>query len=226
MKHEQDESLVLRRINYGEADRIITFLTKHNGKLAVMARGVRKEKSKLAGGIELFCVSNISFIRGKRDIGTLVSSRLKTNYKNIISDIERTNLAYEVLKIIDKHTEDNCEEGYFNLLNETLSGINNHKINPNLIDIWFIMNLLKLGGHQPNLLTDINKNKLVANYTYNFDSEHMAFFESEHGKYTDKHIKLLRLILTQKLSKLANVNNIETITNDLASLTKLLKTRD
>ena len=41
--------IILRRTNYGEADRILTVLTPEHGQLSVMARGVRKEKSRLAG---------------------------------------------------------------------------------------------------------------------------------------------------------------------------------
>lgn len=58
--------IVLNRINFGEADRILTVITPDQGKLSLIAKGVRKEKSKLAGGIELFSVSNISFIPPKK----------------------------------------------------------------------------------------------------------------------------------------------------------------
>ena len=64
------EAVVLRSIRYGEADRIITFITPDRGKVKGIAKGVRKQKSKLAGGIELFSVSDISFIPGRRDIDT------------------------------------------------------------------------------------------------------------------------------------------------------------
>ena len=49
------QALVLRRTNYGEADRVVHFLTPE-GQVAVMAKGVRKARSKLAGGIEMFCL--------------------------------------------------------------------------------------------------------------------------------------------------------------------------
>ena len=49
---ERLRAIVLRRTNYGEADRILQLLTP-KGKRSVMAKGVRRERSKLAGGIEL-----------------------------------------------------------------------------------------------------------------------------------------------------------------------------
>ena len=53
LKDIRTKSIVLRRTNYGESDRILNLLTE-NGVISVIAHGVRKEKSKLAGGIELF----------------------------------------------------------------------------------------------------------------------------------------------------------------------------
>ena len=72
---ERVRAIVLRRTNYGEADRILQLLTPE-GRRAVMARGVRREKSKLAGGIELFAVSDIVINRGKGELGILTSARM------------------------------------------------------------------------------------------------------------------------------------------------------
>jgi DNA repair protein RecO (recombination protein O) len=72
MKRFKTNGIILARTNYGEADRIITFLTPDHGKVKVIAKAVRKSKSKLAGGIELFSISQISFIIGRGEINTLV----------------------------------------------------------------------------------------------------------------------------------------------------------
>ena len=71
-------AIVLRRTNYGEADRILTILTPEHGQQAVIARSVRKEKSKLAGGIELFAVCELGLVRSSTNtdgMWTLTSSR-------------------------------------------------------------------------------------------------------------------------------------------------------
>src|SRR3954471_22046155 len=99
-------AIILRRTDYGEADRIITFLTPDYGKVKGIAKGVRKSKSKLAGGIELFSVSDISFIKGRREIDTIVSTRLIKHYGNIVKNLDRTNLAYDLIKRLNKATED------------------------------------------------------------------------------------------------------------------------
>ena len=57
MKQLVTEVIILARTDYGEADRILTVLSPEYGKLRLLAKGVRRVKSKLAGGIELFSVS-------------------------------------------------------------------------------------------------------------------------------------------------------------------------
>src|SRR3954464_12617433 len=128
MKQFLTKGIVLSRTDYGEADRILTLLTPEQGKLRLMARGVRRAKSKLAGGIELFSVSDITFIRGRGDIGTLISARLNKHYANIVKDIDRVQLGYELIKQLNKATEDEPEEGYFHLLNQALETLDNKEI--------------------------------------------------------------------------------------------------
>src|SRR5579872_6898091 len=105
MKQIVTNGVVLRRINYQEADRIITFLTDDHGKVTAMARGVRRANSKLAGSIELFGTSQITILPGKGDMSTLISARLVKNYGNIVKDFARTQIGYEVLKLINKNIE-------------------------------------------------------------------------------------------------------------------------
>lgn len=187
--------IVLRRVNYGEADRIITFLTPDQGKIAAIAKGVRKSKSKLAGGIELFSVSEISFIKGKRDIDTLISSRLKEHYGNIVKDLDRTQLAYDFLKLIDKSTEDNLEPDYFHRLQLGLEALDDNDIEAPLVNIWFMAQMLALSGHAPDLYLERGGDKLSAKSTYDFDFDTMHFMQdSNNSRYGRDHIKFLRLI--------------------------------
>src|SRR6516162_1991606 len=48
------EAVVLRRTDFGEADRILTLFTPHKGKLRAIAKGVRRTTSRLAGHLEPF----------------------------------------------------------------------------------------------------------------------------------------------------------------------------
>ena len=194
MKQLVTTGIVLSRTDFGEADRILTLLTPEHGKLRLVAKGVRHVKSKLAGGIELFSVSHITFIRGRGEIGTLISSRLDKHYANIVKDIERTMLGYELLKQLDRATEDEPEPAYFRLLQRAFAALDDTQIAAELIRLWFAAQLTRLGGRSPNLQTDTTGAKLIAASRYNFDFERMTFTPVAHGRFTAAHIKFLRLL--------------------------------
>src|SRR5688572_21914665 len=104
MNQTVTEAIVLSRTDYGEADRILTLLTPDHGKLRLIAKGVRRVKSKLAGGIELFSITSITYIKGRGDIGTLVSTRLAKYYDQIVKDLDRTMLGYDLIKQLNRVT--------------------------------------------------------------------------------------------------------------------------
>lgn len=187
-------AIILNRTDFGEADRILSLLTPEYGKLSLLAKGVRRVKSKLAGGIELFSVSEITFIKGRGAVGTLVSTRLVKYYEHIVGDLNRTMLGYELIKRLNKVTEDETEEEYFDLLRNTFEALNDVAISTDLVRFWFGSQLLRLSGHIPNLQTDEQGSKLDASQHYLFNFDNMCFTASpEHGQFGAGHIKFLRL---------------------------------
>lgn len=193
MKQLVTPAIILSRTDYGEADRIITLLTPKHGKLTLLARGVRRVKSKLAGGIELFSVSEVTFIKGRGDVGTLVSTRLIKHYGQIISDLNRTMLGYDLIKQLHKATEAETEEPYFELMKTAFEALDDPDLDIQLIKLWFAMQLLRLGGHSPNLQTDTHGQRLEADGHYDFSFDNAAFMPHHHGHFTAMHIKFLRL---------------------------------
>jgi DNA repair protein RecO (recombination protein O) len=217
------QGIVLRRTNYGEADRILTILTPDQGKIRLLAKGVRKIKSKLAGGIELLSINDLSYMPGKGQLGTLISSRLLTNFGSIISDVTRTMYAYEVLKLIDTATEDAPDAEYFHILAKALEAINEPSLLLNWIRIWLCLHLLALNGHAPNLRTDAAGKHLDPEKKFTFSFEHMAFVEHTAGMFDARAIKLLRLAAAASNPVvLAKVTGAESLLEPLSQLTKTM----
>jgi DNA repair protein RecO (recombination protein O) len=211
----------LSRINYGEADRIVTMLTPDHGKLRLMVRGVRRLKSKLAGGIELFSVSDITYVQGRGDLGTLISARLNKYYANIVKDIDRVQTGYDLIKQLNKATEDQPESDYFDLLQQAFAALDDEEISLDLIRLWFEAQLLRLGGHAPNLRTDTSGQTLTPDQTYDFDHDAMAFTPRSKGAFTADHIKFLRLIFNGHPPKtLTKVSDSEVLVNSILPLVR------
>lgn len=196
MKQFVTTGIILARTDFGEADRILTILTPDYGKLHLLARGVRKVKSKLAGGIELFSISSVTFIRGRGELGTLVSTRLNKHYGNIIKDIESVQLGYELIKLLNKATEDEPEPEYFELLHSAFAALHDGIVTPLLLRSWFQAQLLRLAGHTPNLQSEPDGKKLDASLRYNFSFDDMAFAAHPEGAFSANDIKGLRLLFS------------------------------
>ena len=193
------EAIVLKRLNYGEADRIVTVLTPEQGKLSLVARGVRRPKSKLAGGIELFSISSLTYLKGRSDLSRLISARLERHYGNIVQALDRVQLGYELIKQLDRATEDNPEPEYFYVLDQALQALNTAAVSTELIRFWFGCQLLHFSGEEPNLREDIMGQPLQADQRYQFDLDNMAFAPARQrktGHFAADHIKVLRLCFT------------------------------
>ncbi|MDQ3065319.1 MAG: DNA repair protein RecO [bacterium] len=222
MKHESANGIILRRINYGEADRIITFLTAEFGKIRAIAKGVRKQKSKMAGGIELFSVSELQFIKGKGDIDTLMSTRLIKHYGNVVKDLERTQLAYDFLKIIDKTVEDTAGNEYFMVLHESIAALDNVNLPITLSEMSFDMRVLQLLGQVPNFGVDSLGNPLDELAQYEFDFESVSFVASPSGQFNKNHLKVLRLMAHNSPQSMASVQGIGRLVDELKPMVRNL----
>jgi DNA repair protein RecO len=212
------KAIVLKRLDFQEAARIVTFLTRGHGKITLIAKGVRRSKSKLASGIELFSISDITYIPAKKDIGTLVSARLETHFGNIVTDINRTMFAYEALKKIHKITEDEVDEEYFALLAGTMQALDSAQIPQVVTEVWFYVRLLQLTGHGINSHGDNKGSTLVAGQNYLFSYDDMAFYQHPDGSFDDKHIKVMRLASTHSPQALSKVGGVNELCQDLRPL--------
>jgi DNA repair protein RecO (recombination protein O) len=218
--------IVLSRTEFGEADRIITFLTPDKGKVGAIAKGVRKSKSKLAGGIELFSVSDISYIVGRGQVSTLISSRLLKHYGKIVKDLERTQAGFEAIMLINKATEDQPEEAYFHLLEQVFKALEDFDISTEVVRLWTNMQVLKLAGHTPNLHTDNEGKKLQKEHTYDFEFDGMNFKpvdRSGSGSFSAEHIQFLRLGFGNNSAKaLQRIKGIDKLTEDSQPLVRTM----
>ena len=208
MKTIRTRAIVLRRTNYGEADRILQLLTPE-GRRSVMARGVRREKSKLAGGIELLAISDVVIGEGKGELGILTSARLVQYYANIVKDYDRLQFAYTVIKEVARSSEMVDEPEWYELMSEILMALDSKTIPLLLIETWFYIHVAAVLGHEINLERDIEGAALAADQTYMYDIGEQGLRPAGNGQLTAGHIKLLRLIATKSLKVLAQVGGVD-----------------
>ena len=199
------QGFILRRTNYGEADRILNILTP-NGKISAIARSARKEKSKLAGGIEMFCLSEFGIHQKKDSLGTITSARMIKYYKNILSDLSKLELASAFLKKISIIAENSDSPDFYQILLQVLEALNNN-YDATLIEVWFLFNTAQALGEDINLYRDTTGKKLVAEQTYTWDVAESALCPDPRGQIGTDEIKLMRLILSSNLNVVTRIKN-------------------
>ncbi len=213
MSAERTRAIVLRRTNYGEADRILKLLTPL-GQRSVIAKGVRREKSKLAGGIELFAISDVVVNHGKGDLGILTSARLVQFYRHILDDYDRLQFGYETINLVAKASENIDEPDWYGILSEVYMGLDVASIPLQLTQTWFYLHYAELTGYELNLERDVSGQPLASDKTYMYDTSEKGLRLAEQGDINAAHIKLLRVMASRPIATVAQVGGIGDILPD------------
>jgi len=208
-KDEKTLAYVLKRTNYGEADRILNIITP-DGKRAVIAKGVRKEKSKLAGGVEMFSLSELNIHYGKGEFGLVTSAKMRNFYSEILKDLSSMELAAAVLKRINILSDSSDNPEHFRIVDQVLKNLN-AGLDKMLVDTWFLMNAAKASGEQINLFYDADGRKLSADGFYEWNVMEKALVARDGGEITADEIKLMRLTVTSELGVVAKIKNLDSM---------------
>lgn len=194
--HVRTKAIVLRRTDYGEADRILTVITPQ-GQISMLAKGARRQRSKLAGGVELLSENDLAYIERRGSLKTLISSRSLQTWHRILADYGRLQLCYDLLKLSLNLSEHQGGEHYLPL-RDSLQAIDDPANNPVVVETWYYLTSLKLTGHQPELNKDESGDTLQETKHYHLDAQQGRLSEAATGLSSD-HIKLWRLSLTNPL---------------------------
>ena len=217
------KAIVLKREPWSENDTRVVLYTKEHGKLDLIARGTRKIKSKLAGHLEPFCLSNIMVVHGKsyNYIGAAVSENC---YSNIKQDLDKLIQVGQALNILNSLIKENLkDESIYDILAAYLKTINQKLLDSSMTELltsFFILKLLVLMGHKPELYTCVVcKNKITPGAN-RFDllkggvictqCKNKGINENNQLTISDDCIKILRLAIKENFTKIKmlKVNNL------------------
>lgn len=211
---------VMRRTNYGEADRILNIITP-SGKMSVIAKGVRREKSKLAGGIEIFTLSDYNIHFGKGDLGIVTGAKMQRHYCEIVKSLDKMELAANIMKKINNISEGSDNPDFFKIVDQSFESIDNN-LDLRLVEIWYLLNIKKAAGEEVNFYRDIGGKKLMQEKKYDWDAREMAFFDSPNGEYDADDIKLLRLMISSDLSVIRRIKMNDDMVWRVLRLTRMV----
>ena len=145
------EAVVLRRIDFGEADRVLVLYTRERGKLPVVAKGIRRISSRSAGHLELFTRSEIQLARGA-NLDVVTQADTRNPFRAVREDLTKTSTAYLIAELADALTEEAIEQPeLFDLLTATLRALGATD-DPRLVAAHYQLRLLDVAGFRPVLM--------------------------------------------------------------------------
>ncbi|MGQ9583876.1 MAG: DNA repair protein RecO [Anaerolineae bacterium] len=143
-------AIVLRRSDFGEADRLLTVLTPGMGKLRLLAKGVRRPTSRKAGHLELFTHVHLLVAEG-RNLDLISQAETIQTFRPLQEDLLRAGHAYYVAELVDRFAQEELENpDLFALFRETLANLAESPNLP-LTTRYFELHLLGVTGYQPQL---------------------------------------------------------------------------
>jgi len=173
--HYRTQGIFLKKEDRGEADQLFTIYTKDYGKLEVLGKAIRKIKSKLRPGAELFYFSEIEFIQGKA-YKTLTDAILIDKFKNLKENLQRLNQALQIADSLDSLTgKEEKDDAVWQLLFQAFQRLNATYQNKvfeeeeklEITYYYFLWNLFSLLGFKPELFScPICREKLLAETFY------------------------------------------------------------
>jgi DNA repair protein RecO (recombination protein O) len=146
------EAIVLKVIDYGESDRIVTFFTSRFGKIRGIAKGAKRSRKRFANALEPFCASRIRFFRRSPESLALIEGcDVLTHFSAIRDHLEKTLAASYMVDLSDQFTpEDKKNEAAFVLLHDFLTLLEG-STTPEALLRFFEIRLLKISGYDPVL---------------------------------------------------------------------------
>jgi DNA repair protein RecO (recombination protein O) len=147
------EAIVLRSMDLGEADRVLTVLTPRLGKLRVIAKGIRRPRSRLGGGLEPFSDVHLVLAIG-RTFDVVTQTALEDAHLGLRDDLHSTAAAWYLTELADRFCEGSADsQAAFSLLAQGLAALDAapEEVSRALVARWYELHLLDAMGFRPEL---------------------------------------------------------------------------
>ena len=155
------EGIVIKRKNFGEADKLLTLFTKQHGKINCLAKGIRKLTSRKASSLELFNLAAVFLAKGK-SLDIITETQLINSFREFRKVFDKVCLAYHFCELTDRLTAYNqAHRQIFDLLKESLESLVDDKVDTEGLKIQFKEKLLQNTGFG---LPQIRNNKNLDRY--------------------------------------------------------------
>lgn len=147
-------AVLLRKIEYSDHDYIISFLTRSNGKISVIAKNAKKSVKRFSGALDLFSVYHIQCTypkKNKHGLTILSQADLENGFINIRYDVFKTAYASFWAELTHFWLEEEKPlPKLYDLFIFSLAALNEGMISKEVISLLFQIRFMDLSGFSPN----------------------------------------------------------------------------
>lgn len=149
------DAILLKKVEYGDHDLIISFLTDTHGKVSVMAKNAKKSVRRFSGALDLFSVYHIGCALPKKKKDALIilsSADLEKGHVGIRQDVLKTTYASYWVEIIHFWLEENrSQEEVYKLLAFALEALNRGETDMEVTNLFFQIRFMEISGFSPQI---------------------------------------------------------------------------
>ena len=226
MGYVKTKGIIIREVNTGEADKIVTIFSKNFGKLTGSVKGARRPKSKFVAGAQFLCYSDFVLFKGK-DMYSINSCDVIESFYEIRNDIVKLTYAAHTVDIILEVVQENQPaQRVLQLLLNTMHMLCKTDKSPELVIRIFEIRLMAILGYAPNVSGCMSCGREdVERGSFSFK---MCGVLCSSCKMLDKlsqdistgTYKALNHIIYAKLAELYSFNLSDTVLAELGRITK------
>lgn len=153
MSNYSTPAIVLRKVDFGDYDLVITFFTLQEGKITAIAKSAKKSTKRFAGILELFSVLNVVYSTGRRKgLPVLQEATLKYPFSTIRTSMLKTAYASYWAQLINEWMESGQKQvEIYELFQYMLRKLDSCQTSEAALSILFQMKFITLSGLAPNL---------------------------------------------------------------------------
>lgn len=207
------EGIVIRSMDYGEGNKIITLCTEKSGKVGVLVRGAKKVKSRHAALTQPFTYGEYVFFRSGTGLGTLNAGEIIESHHLLREDLLKAAYSSYACELLDKVLQDE-ETGafWFQQLKACLAALEEDK-DPQIIIHLYEMKILQAAGYGPELNVCIScgqerkdEDMLLSPRLGGLLCKHCKHHDPPAVTLSPRTLKLLRLFSRLDLRRLGSVD--------------------
>jgi DNA repair protein RecO (recombination protein O) len=203
------EGVVLRRQDLGEADRLTTIYTRDYGKLRLVAKGVRKPRSRKAGHLEPFTRVSLLIARG-RELDIITQAETIEDYSVLRNNLDDVGHASYIVELVDRFSVEEGEGNHaqYQLILKSFDRLTEDEYPPSSVILYFQMRLLDFVGYRPELFRCVGCGSEIRPEGQFFSSQQGGILcpNCGRGKQNNRSISLAGLKVLRHYQR----NNFET----------------